>query len=103
MKKTNANEFFRIKRSKIHGNGAFAKKDIKKGTRIIQYIGKKVTKEEAEEVSEKDGIFLFELNKKWYIDGNVPENIAKFINHSCDPNCTFEIKNNQIWKKPRRI
>ena len=43
MKKTKANEFIRIRRSKIHGNGAFAKKNIKKGTRIIQYIGKKIT------------------------------------------------------------
>ncbi|MBS3086321.1 tRNA 2-thiouridine(34) synthase MnmA [Candidatus Pacearchaeota archaeon] len=102
MKKTKANEFIRIRRSKIHGNGAFAKKNIKKGTRIIQYIGKKITKAEAEKVSEKDGIFIFELNKKWDIDGNMPENTAKFINHSCDPNCTFEIKNNQIWIKARK-
>jgi len=102
MKKIKVNEFIRVRRSKIHGNGAFAKKNIKKGIRIIQYIGKKITKAKAEEVSEKDGIFLFGLNKKWDIDGNVPENTAKFINHSCDPNCTFEIKNNQIWIKARK-
>jgi len=102
MKKAKPNKFLRIKLSKIHGNGAFAIKDIKKGTRIIQYIGKKVTKAEAEEISEKDGIFIFELNKEWDIDGNVPENTAKFINHSCNPNCTFEIKNNEIWIKAKK-
>ncbi|MBI3623480.1 SET domain-containing protein-lysine N-methyltransferase [Candidatus Pacearchaeota archaeon] len=97
MKEQKANEFVKIRYSKIHGNGGFAKKDIKKGTKLIEYIGKKITKEEAERVSDKDGVFLFELSKKWDIDGNVPENTARFINHSCDPNCDFEIKNKQIW------
>ena len=99
MKNKSSNEFVRIRYSKIHGNGGFAKKDIPKGTKLIEYIGRKVTKEEAETISDKEGVFLFEVNKKWDIDGNVPENIARFINHSCDPNCTFDIKNNQIWIK----
>lgn len=97
MSKQKTNHLVRIKYSKIHGNGGFAKKDIKKGTKLIQYIGKKITKAEAEKVSDIDGVFLFELDKKWDIDGNVPENTARFINHSCDPNCDFEIKNKQIW------
>ena len=100
MKKEN--KFFKVRSSKIHGSGAFAKKDIKRGTRIVEYIGRRITKAEAEEVSEKDGVFVFELNRKWDIDGNVPENIAKFINHSCDPNCTFEIKNDEIWIKAKK-
>lgn len=99
-----SNEFFRVKYSKIHGNGGFSKKDIKKGVRIVEYIGRKITKAEAKKVIEKGGVFVFELNKKWDIDGDVPENIARFINHSCDPNCTIEIKNNHIWiKSIRRI
>ena len=91
------NKFFAVKYSKIHQKGAFAKKDIKRGTRIVQYLGKKITKAEAEKVSSKDGIFLFELDKKWDIDGNVPENTAKFINHSCDPNCRIDIIKKHIW------
>ena len=100
--KSKINQFVRIKYSKIHGNGGFAKKDIKKGTKLIEYIGKKITKEEAETISDKNGVFLFEVNKKWDIDGNIPENSARFINLSCDPNCNFEIKNNKIWIKAKR-
>ena len=96
------NKFVRIENSKIHGTGGFAKRDIKRGSRIIEYIGKKINKEEAEKISDKDGIFIFEVNEEWDIDGNVPENTARFINHSCEPNCTFEIKNNRIWIKAKR-
>lgn len=102
MKKQKTNAYVRIKYSKIHGSGGFAKKDIKKGARLIEYIGRKVTKEEAETISDKGGVFLFEVNKKWDIDGNVPENIARFINHSCNPNCNFDIKNNHIWIKAKK-
>ena len=96
------NKFVRIRNSKIHGSGGFAKKDIRKGTRIIEYIGKKITKEEADKILDENGAFVFDVNEKWDIDGDVPENTARFINHSCNPNCSFEIKDNRIWIKSKK-
>ena len=96
------------KYSKIHGNGLFASTDIKKGTKIIEYIGDKVTKKEGDKRANKQiqrakknkfngMVYVFELNKKYDIDGDVKENNAKLINHSCGPNCEVEIINNRIW------
>tara|TARA_Y100001970_G_scaffold281021_1_gene390973 strand:- start:288 stop:785 length:498 start_codon:yes stop_codon:yes gene_type:complete len=96
------------KKSILHGSGLFALKDIKKGEKVIQYIGDKVTKKEGDkraekqikkaEKNKKNGmVYVFELNKKYDIDGGVPSNYARFINHSCDPNCEVEITNNEIW------
>ncbi|MEK6912535.1 MAG: tRNA 2-thiouridine(34) synthase MnmA [Nanoarchaeota archaeon] len=100
--KSKPNKFVRIENSKIHGSGGFAKRNIKRGTRLIEYIGKKITKEEADKILDKEGVFVFEVNEEWDIDGNVPENTARFINHSCSPNCSFDIKNNRIWIKSRK-
>lgn len=91
------NQYVKIKNSKIHGSGGFAKKNIKKGTKIIEYIGNVLTKADAEKVSDKDGIYLFILNNKYDIDGNVSWNPAKNINHSCNPNCKTDVIKNKIW------
>lgn len=107
MKKVNT-EFIEIKNSNIHNKGVFAKKDISKGTRIIEYVGEKITKKEAEKRAEKQmkksknhcvdgGVYIFELNKKYDIDGKVDWNPARLINHSCDPNCETEMIDEHIW------
>ena len=86
------------KRSTLHGSGLFAASNIKKKEQVIQYIGDKVTKKEGDrradiqlkkaEKNKKTGmVYVFELNKKYDIDGGVLRNHARFINHSCDPNC----------------
>ncbi len=96
------------KKSKIHNNGIFAKKDIPKGARIIEYVGEKVTKAESDKRADRDldnhsensdngAVYIFELNKRYDIDGNVPYNTAKYINHSCDPNCEVDIIKGHIW------
>ena len=96
------------KKSSLHGSGLFANCDIKKGEQVIQYIGDKVTKKEGDkradkqikkaQKNKKNGmVYVFELNKKYDIDGGVARNYARFINHSCDPNCEVEITNNEIW------
>ena len=96
------------KYSKVHGNGLFASTDIKKGIKIIEYIGDKVTKREGDKRADKQikkakkhkfngKVYVFELNKKYDIVGDVKENHAKLINHSCGPNCEVEIINNRIW------
>ena len=99
---------WKVKKSKIHGSGVFATKRIKKNTKIIEYIGEKVTKSEGDRRSEKrlkkylnstkDGsVYIFELNSRYDIDGSFLYNKARYINHSCDPNCEVEIFDNQIW------
>ncbi len=97
-----------VRHSTIHGRGVFAKKTIPKGTRIIEYVGEKISKSEAERRAvipldrhKQDqtygAVYLFELNKKHDIDGNVPYNTARHINHSCEPNAETEIICGKIW------
>ncbi len=79
-----------MRRSKIHGNGVFAIKDIKKGEEIMDYTGHLISHAEADEQYATDietgHTFLFILNKEWVIDANVHANDARWINTSCDPN-----------------
>ena len=77
--------------SRIHGNGIFATAPIRKGTRLIQYRGRLRSHEEVDRVYADDvdsgHTFLFTLNDEYVIDANVDGNDARWINHSCDPNC----------------
>tara|TARA_Y100000310_G_C20694125_1_gene824257 strand:- start:3204 stop:3647 length:444 start_codon:yes stop_codon:yes gene_type:complete len=99
MKKSN--EWMIVKSSKVHGKGGFAKKDIPKDTYIIEYVGKKITNKEADKISEKECskgiVYLFGLNKRYTLDGDTPTNIAKYINHSCNPNAESLNDNGRIW------
>lgn len=96
------------KKSSIHGFGIFALVDIPKGTRIIEYLGEKITKAEADrrgpklveyakKHKETGAVYIFVLNKKYDIDGHVGYNEAKYINHSCLPNSEVEIIRGHIW------
>jgi len=91
----------RVSQSIIHGTGVFANEDIAKASRIIEYIGEKVSEKESDRRHEaqmaKGQIFFFELDENTYIDGDIPENDARFINHSCDPNCESEEDSGQIF------
>ena len=71
-------------RRSVTGKGLFAEEDIPKGVCIIEYTGRIVSKKEAEEGT---GKYLFEVNAKKTIDGNIRSNPARYINHSCRPNC----------------
>lgn len=73
----------KVKRSSA-GLGLYAQEAIPKGACIIEYIGRPVTEEEADR---DQGKYLFEIGKNKTIDGNIKENIARYINHSCRPNC----------------
>ncbi|HXD73765.1 MAG TPA: SET domain-containing protein-lysine N-methyltransferase, partial [Vicinamibacterales bacterium] len=79
-------------RSAVHGHGVFAAEPIRKNTRIIDYAGELIRNGEECEAREerylKDGcIWVFRVNRAWSRDANVGGNIARFINHSCTPNC----------------
>ena len=96
-----------VRNSEIHGRGVYASEDIEKETQIIEYIGEYVEKDESEKrawdqaaVAEEMGdaaVYIFTLDKKWDIDGNVPWNDARLINHSCEPNCEAWIEEDQIF------
>lgn len=81
------NENVQTKKSQS-GLGLFTLRDFKKGEMIIEYTGEKITEEEA---NRRGGKYLFELNDQWTIDGKGRENLARYINHSCKPNCYPEL------------
>ena len=95
MAKTSKHKIAR-RQSSIHGNGVFAVEPIAKGERIVRYKGKLRTHAEVDEEygdDDEDGhTFLFTLNDDYVVDANVDGNIARWINHSCDPNCESEIE-----------
>jgi hypothetical protein len=88
-------------RSGIHGTGLVARKPIGRGTRILEYFGEKVTKAEGARRQERQARrrrhYVFELNARHDIDGSVRRNIARFANHSCDPNCESDVIRGRIW------
>ena len=79
------------RKSAIHGNGVFAAAPIAKGERLIEYKGQRRTHEEVDAGDtgdvESGHTFLFTLNDEYVIDANLDGNSARWINHSCDPNC----------------
>ena len=80
--------------------GLYASKNIKKGTRIIDYVGKIITKKQTNESDKFDNskpIYLFNLSNKYDLDGDVPWNTARLINHSCSENCEYEEKGFKLW------
>jgi len=93
---------FIARKSAIHGRGVFARVDIPKGERIIEYVGRKITWAQADRWYADDDdkpshTFLFTLDENYVIDGNKDSNSARWINHSCNPNCESEIIDGQVW------
>lgn len=77
------------------GKGLFTEETIPKGSCIIEYFGRPVTKEEEDKMS--SGKYLFEMSKTLTVDGNVPENKARYINHSCRPNCEADGPHGRVF------
>lgn len=79
------------RRSPIHGNGVFAAVDIPAGTTLVEYRGRLLTHAQADRLypgnADSGHTFLFTLNERYVLDANVGGNIARWINHSCEPNC----------------
>ena len=95
-------KLYRIKKSNIDpkGKGLYALKNIKKGKKIINYVGKIITKKHTEVSKKFDNskpIYLFNLNSKYDLDGDVLWNTARLINHSCSNNCDYEGKGLKVW------
>src|SRR5438552_10273291 len=96
------------RRSTIHGWGVFATSAINKNTRIIDYAGEKISNQESLKRERRyirtGHIWCFKLTNRTVIDAGVGGNLARFINHSCRPNCYIEISRGIIWiRAARRI
>ena len=97
-------KLYKIKKSGIDnkGRGLYATRDIKEGTKIIDYIGKLITKKQTQDSDKYDNnkpIYLFTINKRYDLDGDFSWNTAGLINHSCDNNCDFDGKGLKVWVK----
>ncbi len=102
-------EYIEVKTSGIHNKGVFAKKKILKGTRITEYIGRKISKEESTQIQNRmqeeyennretcAATYIFEIDETHDLDGDIENNDPKYINHSCNPNCEVDIIDGRIW------
>ncbi len=90
-------ELLAFKASAIHGRGGFAKAAIRKGTRVIEYLGERISKAESLRRCAANNEYIFALSPELDLDGNVAWNPARLINHSCEPNCEAELHDGHIW------
>ncbi len=102
MPTPNSKPPYRVRRSPIHGTGVFATRRIAKGKRVLEYIGERVSHAEADrryadKAHDDNHTFLFTVNTRTVIDGGNYGNEARWINHSCDPNCESVIDDNRVF------
>ena len=90
-------QLWEVKPSRIHGTGVFARADISAEARVIEYLGERVSKEESERRRKAGNFFVFIVTDEFDIDGLVDWNPARFINHSCAPNCQALQEDEYIW------
>ena len=101
-------KLYTVRNSDIHGRGVFAAGKIRKGTVIVEYKGQRVTWDDAMAQPDSDPedsahTFLFQLDDGRVIDARVRGNAARWINHSCDPNCrTFEDDKGRVFIEAKR-
>jgi SET domain-containing protein len=88
--------------SGIHGMGGYARVDLAEGMEIIEYLGERISKEESLRRCELNNPFIFGLDEEHDLDGNVDWNPARWLNHSCDPNCEALEDEGRIWITSRR-
>lgn len=105
--KEEPNPYLELRSSGIQGTGAFATRAIRKGTRIIEYVGQRISWRTADKRYDDDKMgrhhtFLFTVDEKVVIDGAVQGNAARFINHSCDGNCEAIDDRKRIFIEARR-
>lgn len=85
---TNAEKFKVVRARKGAGLGLVTLAPFKKDDFVIEYTGEIISRDEADE---RGGKYLFDINSKWTIDGSPRENLARYINHSCKPNCESDV------------
>ena len=93
--------------SPIHGHGVFARSPIGSGDPVVEYVGERISATEAARREARrrervrtggdESVFVFQIDDDWAIDGSSEENVARWVNHSCAPNCRSEIDDGRIW------
>jgi SET domain-containing protein len=91
-----------VRGSPLHGLGVFATRRIKKGARVLEYLGERISHLEADrrydDKDENDNhTFLFIVDERTVIDAGVDGNDARFVNHACEPNCESVIENRRVF------
>ena len=108
MPEAPAKRLYAVRHSTIHGRGVFATRKIRKGTCIIEYKGRRSSWDEAMQRADGDSgdpahTVLFELDDGTVIDARVRGNAARWINHSCAPNCdSYEDDEGRVFIEARR-
>jgi len=102
-----SNPYFEVHSSPIQGLGGFATRSISKGTRVIEYEGERISHAEADaryddHESPHPLVLLFTVNEETVIDAGVGGNEARFINHSCDPNCEAVIDQKRVFIEAKK-
>ena len=92
-----SNECFAVRPSPIHGFGVFATHYIPAGTSVLEYVGERIDKRESIRRCSAGNEYIFSLSETENLDGNVPWNPARLVNHSCAPNCEAQISDGRIW------
>ena len=104
LSKNGREPLYVVRNSRIHGRGVFAARRIRKGTRIVEYTGERISNKEADRryddtKMKRHHTFLFTLDSKTVVDGAMKTGggDASFINHSCEPNCEAVITDKKIY------
>ena len=96
------NKWVIVRKSKVHGNGCFARRDIPRGTRVIEYLGDRISHKEADRRYQLDDVnnnhtFLFIADRRTVIDATIGGNEARWINHHCTGNCESETERGRVF------
>ena len=97
-----SNRKIEVRDSGVHGKGVFALHAIAKGERILEYKGELITSKEADrrvpdDPEDPSHTFFFSVDERWVIDAHHGGNAARYINHSCDPNCETEVEGKRVF------
>ena len=100
-------EYVRVGSSKLHGQGLFAARDLPKGTPIMEYRGRRVTKKQGDRLANRQWarghVYMFELSRRIDLDGSPKGNVARLANFSCEPNAESLNENSRhIWIRALR-
>lgn len=93
---------FRVDASTVHGRGLFAVVDFAAGSFVIEYTGELITKAESLKRCEAGNEYIFSLDDDTDLDGSRLDNLARFINHSCNPNCEACLEEGRIIVRAAR-
>jgi SET domain-containing protein len=105
--KADASRRIQVRRSGVHGKGVYALQPIARGERIVEYTGQLITWKEAlrrhpHDPDDPNHTFYFHIDDGRVIDGKYGRNAAKWINHSCQPNCETDEIDGRVYIKARR-